>query len=242
MIEMKILRYIVGCLFLWLMACQQHESGEAIGEPVELTFKLNRMNVISRGLEGGDYLDVVSVYIVDANKTIVAKQENIQIEDQAAEVEVVFDKSYHLKRGVCTLMAVANHTSLPTFSSDSYDALINSRVHATASTDNFSPKDKVQPLSLMKEIELHAGSNNVEGELVRTFARLRIEVKNNSGSLPLKINSLVFSENFTQQQAYVFDDGTDRKYFDPTAAPVSTSIHAMQPFVTDANNAFKTIG
>ena len=229
---MKGMKYILGCLFLWLVACQQHEGVEPMEEPVELTFKLDLADGGSRGLVDGDYLNLVSVYIVDANKNIVASQENISVANNATEVEVTFDKNYDLKRGIHTLMAVANHGTLTGFASDNYDALMDNQVHSTKETDNISPKheDKVQPLSLMKEIELHAGSNQIEGELVRTFARFRIEVKNNSGSFPLKINSLTFSDNFTQQQAYVFDDGTDRKYSFDTGAPVSTSGHAMTPF------------
>lgn len=226
---MKGVRYIIGCLLLWLVACQQHEVVEPMEEPVELTFKLDLADDDSRGLEDGDYLDLVSVYIVDANKNIVASQENITVANNATEVEVTFGKSYNLKRGIHTLMAVANHRTL-IFEKNSYTALMNNQVHATSTTDNISSKNTVQPLSLMKEIELHAGNNQIEGELVRTFARLRIEVKNNSGSFPLKINSLTFSDNFTQQQAYVFDDGTDRKYSFGTDDPKSNSSHAKTPF------------
>lgn len=238
---MKIVRYIIGALLVVLMACQQHEEMETMEEPVKLTFKLSMADTGSRGLEDGDYLDVVSVYIVNANKEIVAKKENISV--GATEKVVVFEESDKLKRGIHTLMAVANHSSLGTnFVSGSYDDLINNRVHATSTTSNISPKNVVQPLSLMKEIELHAGNNQVEGELVRTFARLHIEVKNNSGSLPLRIKSLTFSENFSQQQAYVFDDGTDRKYFGETGAPVATYDQALTPFTLDNGKLFKTIG
>ena len=228
---MKGVRYIIGCLLVGLASCQQHETVELTEEPVSLTFKLDLVDKDSRGLADGDYLDVVSVYLVDANKTIVASQENIEVLDEATELEVKFERSDNLKRGIHTLMAVANHETLSSFGSDSYNELMANEVHATRNTGNVSPKDIVQPLSLMKEIELHAGHNEVEGELQRTFARLRIEVRNNSGSMPLKINSLTFSENFTQKQAYVFDDGTDRKYSFETGAPVSTSEHAREPFV-----------
>ena len=233
---MKGVRYIIGCLLLWLVACQQHEVVEPMEEPVELTFKLDLADGDSRALVDGDYLDLVSVYIVDGNKNIVASQENIPVANNATEVEVTFGKSYNLKRGLHTLMAVANHRTL-TFTKNDYAALMGNQVHSTDGTDNISPKTEVQPLSLMKEIELHAGNNQIEGELMRTFARFRIEVKNNSGSFPLKINSLTFSDNFTQKQAYVFDDGTDRKYFGTKGAPVSTSSNAKVAFP----NAGKTI-
>lgn len=240
---MKGLEYIfIGCLMLLLAACQPQDVMEESEELAELTFKIALSDSGSRGLKDGDYLDKVSVYLVNANKEIVARKENISVPDNATEIEVKFEKSDNLKRGIHTLMAVANHGTLNSFTNtDDYNALMNKQVYATTNTDNISPKNIIQPLSLMKEIELHAGHNEVEGELVRTFARLRIEVKNNSGSMPLKINRLTFSDNFSQKQAYVFDDGTDRKYTFDTGAPKSTSTHALQPFTTDDGQSYKTI-
>ena len=240
---MKGLEYIfIGYLMLLLAACQPQDVMEESEELAELTFKIALSDSGSRGLEDGDYLDKVSVYLVNANNEIVARKENISVSNYATEVEVKFEKNDKLKRGIHTLMAVANHGTLNSFTNtDDYNALMNKQVHATTNTDNISPKNIIQPLSLMKEIELHAGHNEIEGELVRSFARLRIEVKNNSGSMPLKINSLTFSDNFSQKQAYVFDDGTDRKYSFDTGAPISTSIHALQPFTTDNGQSYKTI-
>ena len=236
---MKVIRYMIGCLLMCLMACQQHESLEQSEEPVELIFKLNLKDDASRGLADGDVMNVVSVYLIDEANCIV-KKENIQVAN-ATEVEVTFGGNDNLKRGMYTLMAVANHATLPSFDSSSYTALMNNKVHATDQTDNISSKNVVQPLSLMKQVELQAGQNNVEGELVRTFARFRIEVKNNSGSMPLKIENLTFSNNFAQQQTYVFDDGSDRKYGGTAGAPVAASEHALVPFAKDANSSFKTI-
>ena len=238
---MKGIKYILGCLLVWLVSCQQHEVVNSMEDLAELTFKLDLADAGSRALADGDCLNLVSVYIVDAGKVIVASQENISVSEGATEVTVTFDKSYNLVRGMYTLMAVANHGTLSSFNSGSYDALMSNQVHATNGTGNISPKDVVQPLSLMKEIELHAGKNNIDGELVRTFARFRIEVKNNSGNLPLRVNGLSFSNNFTQQNAYVFDDGTDRKYFGNTGAPVSTSNYARTPFTKDAGKDYKEI-
>lgn len=266
---MKGLEYIfIGCLMLLLVACQPQDVMEESEELAELTFKIALSDSGSRGnvtdypsnptnwtqaekVVDGRYLYVVSVYLVDANKNIAASQENIVVDNQAVEKEVTFDKDYNLKRGIYTLMAVANHKDhtigaakyscglVGTWKSADYTELMNNQIISTA--ENISSKEIIQPLSLMKEIELHAGHNEIEGELVRSFARLRIEVKNNSGSMPLKINSLTFSDNFSQKQAYVFDDGTDRKYSFDTGAPVSTSTHALQPFITDDGQSYKTI-
>lgn len=251
---------IIGFLLVMLAGCEQHVAVEQ-DESAELTFRLSTSAQLSRGavtdypsmpenwsqaerVVDGRYLYTVSVYIVNTEKNIVAAQENIVVNNQEDEVTVTFDKSYDLKRGNYTLMAVANHDNhtvgsvtynsglTSAWGASNYNTLMNNRINASQ-TDNVSPCDVIQPLSLMKEIELHAGNNIIEGELTRTFARIRIEVKNNSGALPLKIKKLTFSNNFTQKQAYVFDDGTDRKYFGQVAAPSSTSVHALLPFATD---------
>ncbi len=265
---MKPIKIIIGLLLILLTGCTHYEGVDE-GEYVELTLKVQSMSTGGRGnvtdypttpnkwsqaerVADGRYIYNLSVYIVNSNKEVVAMQENLSIENQATEVLVTFDKSYGLKRGIYRLMAVANNSShtiddktyksglIGGWNATDYDALMNNKIGGNSS-DNISPYDVIQPLSLMKEVELHAGNNIIEGELVRTFARIRIEVKNNSGTLPLKINSLTFSDNFTQKEAYVFDDGTDRKYFNPTVAPVSTSEYAIQPFTVDSGGDCKTV-
>ena len=260
----NLLRYIYCLLLLSLVACQG--GGTLVDDDISLTLKL-ATGVTTRGnvtdspsnpdswsqaerAVDGRYIYSLSVYIIDANKNIVASQENIAVSDQATEVVVKFDKSEKLKRGVHTLMAVANNVNhtvgnttlnsgITQWAASNYTDLMNSKI--SVGNDFISPKDVVQPLSLMKEFEIHAGSNFVEGELTRTIARVRIEVKNDSGSLPLKLNNVTFSNNFAQQSAYIFDDGSDRKYFTPTGAITSTSNNALQPFVRDNNANYKTI-
>lgn len=251
-----------------LTGCQQYDGMEN-GKPVELSFRIATSSTATRGgvtdypttpsqwtqaerLVDGRYMYYLSVYIVNSENAIVASKENIEIDGQATEYTVIFDQSYGLKRGNYKLLAVANNTAhtiggttynsglVGTWESSDYESLMDNLIAGNA-TDNISPRDMVQPLSLVKDIELHAGNNVVDGELIRTFARIRIEIKNNSGTLPLQIKGLSFSDNFTQKQAYVFDDGTDRKYFDPTSAPVSTSLYALQPFTTDDGSDYKTI-
>ncbi len=259
---------ILGLLMLLLMGCE-HSDKETPNDNVELTLRIATSSVDTRGnvsdypstpaewtqaerAVDGRYMYALSVYVLNDKREVVAVQENIAISAGATEAVVTFDKSYNLKRGIYTLMAVANHANhtigTTTYNSGlssgwkagDYQSLMSNMINANSS-HNISPKDVVQPLSLMKTIELHSGNNSVEGELVRTFARIRIEVKNNSGTLPLKINGLTFSSNFTQKQAYVFDDGTDRKYFGTTGAPLSTSTHALLPFAYDASGNTKTV-
>ena len=147
---MKGLEYIfIGCLMLLLAACQPQDVMEESEELAELTFKIALSDSGSRGLEDGDYLNEVSVYLVNANNEIVARKENISVPNNATEVEVKFEKSDKLKRGIHTLMAVANHGTLNSFTNtDDYNALMNKQVHATTNTDNISPKNIISPLTL----------------------------------------------------------------------------------------------
>ena len=261
-------QYIISIVLLFLMIACNSMPTESSMDDVTLTLRLAADDGATRGnvtdnpnnaatwseaekLVDGRFLYTVSVYIVDKDNLIVASRENIVVQNQAEQVVVDFDETYNLTRGMYRVLAVANNadyniggdtynTGLSSdWKSGTFDALMNNKI--STSSDNVSPKDVVQPLSMMKEVELHAGNNHIEGELVRTFARIRIEVSNNSGVVPLKINNLTFSNNFTQQSAYVFDDGTDRKYFTPKAAIKSTSTHALQPFMKDDGATSKTI-
>ena len=262
------LKVVIGVLLLLLAGCKQADDVQ-LSQYAEVSCRISTTAIATRGnvsdypttpeqwsqaerATDGRYMYALSVYILNDKKQIIAVQENITLAPDATHVDVTFDKSYKLKIGVYTIMAVANYTDCTignttynsglnnTWSSHDYEALMNNKI-STQASHNISPKDVIQPLSMMKTVELHAGNNAIEGKLVRTIARLRIEVKNNSGTLPLSINSLSFSDNFTQQQAYVFDDGSERKYFGTTDAPVSTSQHAILPFAHDAMSSSKTI-
>lgn len=233
--------WLAGFLML-LAACQQQEGVESLEEAVELTFKLDLKDSQSRAdvspdLVDGNVFRNVSVYLLDANKIIKAKLEGIAV-DNLSEETVIFTKDqFKLKRGIYTLMAVANHPS--SWVCNTYDDLMAKTI--VTSADNIIPKNVVQPLSLMKEIELHAGMNYIEGELVRTFAKFRIDVKNNS-STSLRVKDLQFSSNFTQEQAYVFDNGNDnRTYGFQTAAPIASATGALTPFTKDEGKDYQEI-
>lgn len=75
-----------------------------------------------------------------------------------------------------------------------------------------------QALSLVKDIALSSGENYLSGELIRTYARIRIVVENNSfheaKDLTLTVSNLKFSNNYAQRYAYLFaePDNEDRLY------------------------------
>lgn len=164
-----------------------------------------------------------------------------------------------------TLVAVANH-SATTLSSKSYSGLteLQSKIStiitafnaATASggianfTSTYSDfiqykiaaggdyicPQQPQPLVLVKHIDLHPGNNEVTGELLRTYSRIRIEVQNNSDSQDLTVQELSFCDYFAQQEAYLFynPDNLDSRFTGMSVgSPTVTSTEAIKPFVAN---------
>ena len=94
-----------------------------------------------------------------------------------------------------------------------------------ASGDNICNVTSVYPLSLQKQVKLNPGENTVSGELKRTYARLRINVRNQSAEGDLTVTSLTFPTRFTRKSVNLFTEGgTDE------VAPVATSAGAVTPF------------
>ena len=101
-----------------------------------------------------------------------------------------------------------------------------------SSSSSFICPAMPQPLTLAKEIELSPGTNNVSGELLRTFSRIRLSVENMS-NVDLTLHSLSFSSNTTKDQTYLFSlpDSPDRVYSVGTKkAPVVSSTDAIVRF------------
>lgn len=121
------------------------------------------------------------------------------------------------------------------FTETSFPDFFNARFDA--GTDRICPKNP-QPLTLVMDVNLQPGDNEVEGELVRTYSRIRIEVENNANhekeDLELTVANLTFSNNFAQRYAYLFSDpdDEDRNYTGMgRGAMTITSDEAITPFV-----------
>ena len=67
-------------------------------------------------------------------------------------------------------------------------------------------KQLPQPLVMIREVTLDTGENKVSGLLSRTFARVRLEVKNNDKSSLIGVSGLSFQDNYASQKAYLFND------------------------------------
>lgn len=189
-------------------------------------------------MRDGQKMYRVSVYLVSGGVVERHQQlEYAQLNDDKTEATVTFDQLDYTK--AYQLYAVANHgdytaTGVPLtgYLSDLPD---NQSPHnitlSTSGTDYICDKAKVYPLTLQKEIHLNPGANTVSGELVRTFARVRINVRNQSTSNDLQLTSLNFPA-MAQASTNIFAPAASTNY-----APVPTSAYAITPFEADMNLA-----
>lgn len=194
-------------------------------------------------MRDGQKMYRVSVYLVSGGVVERHQQlEYAQLNDDKTEATVTFDQLDYTK--AYQLYAVANHgdytatgVSLKGYLSDLPDNQSPQNVTlSTSSTNYICDKAKVYPLTLQKEIHLNPGANTVSGELVRTFARVRINVRNQSTSNDLQLTSLTFPA-MAQASANIFAPAASTNY-----APVSTSAYAITPFEANMNLAKVTDG
>lgn len=205
----------------------------------------------------GRYLYRVTAFLLQDSRLVAVKDLDLSGEDEPAEAYMSFDGNF--VHGKYTLMVVANYSAhtaddgengvktyagldgfsstvgnilntsgvLENFTSTYAESFFNFRL---ASEEGLCPKVP-QPLTLVKEIELHPGTNVIEGELLRTYSRIKIAIENQSDE-ELKVGSLDFSDLFTQTRAYLFHN--KGKLSERTSINVAHS-HAITPF--DASEA-----
>ena len=65
-----------------------------------------------------------------------------------------------------------------------------------------------QPLVMIRSVELENGDNQLTGTLSRTFARVRIAVKNNDKTQYLGVYGFTFADSYASGRTYLFNDVT----------------------------------
>ena len=221
---------IIACCIL-LIGCNQEENGmQEDNHPASLSvsFALS-YDAQSRGLEDldddatvenwekvvdGRMIYNLAVFLVQGNdiryRQIITEENLNATKDQAT---VTFS---NLNHGSYILYAVANFND---FSSEYKGALqmnantitaseLLSKTISTIAPSYLCRKNTPYPLTMKKDIVLQPGHNTVEGELVRTYARLRLTVRNQSSIADLKVNSLSLNTNFTNSSAGLFTEKT----------------------------------
>lgn len=170
----------------------------------------------------GRYLYRVTVLLVDASNKLVGYKDwdtDIKSSTNTTSLSTTF---YGIPSGATyTMYALANYSGIENVkhggTTKTYNGLSNfpnisgltvgSNVSTLitnlkaykldAGSDHFAPLIP-QPLTLVKEITLPANSGNyaVNGELIRTYARLRIEMANRSTSYPINLDAFSLTKGF----------------------------------------------
>lgn len=212
-------------LLLMLGSCKQQEQPWENEEEAMVSFTLSSpVDADSRGsvstypkdpsqwndnekLADGRYFKDITVMILKDNA--LQAYEDFNVTDKSAQVKIPFSETFNA--GTYTLMAVANYTHLNDFKTllegfkngnKSYSELMSYKL--SAGDDGLMHSETVQPLTLIKEINLHPGQNQLSGEMLRTYSRIRIEVRNQSDIKDLMVNGISFSDNFAQKEAYLW--------------------------------------
>ena len=215
---MKKVRNFLGMvlLLIWgITSCQQEGLGET--DKVSLVVNLGSPKVIvnSRATGDDDLVDGnrfyrVTLLIVDANQRLVAMKDwtdiqttlptsvtttfkNLQPSTTYRMIVVANYSAYGSWNGLSDFPGLSNLT----VGSDISTTLtaLNNYVLPSAGADYVVAKNP-QPLSLVQEFTTPAGGGlELSGELMRTYARLRIEISNRSENYSLSVNSLKFGSN-----------------------------------------------
>lgn len=231
---------------LVMCGCTEHEyiDGPMQGTSLTVTFQSTEERLETRGVEDLDDNGTVSELeeVVDGRRmyrlavflvrdgaveaSAVLEKGDPRFEAGNTEATVSFDNLDYNKP--YQLYAVANYGEYDSQTSGHLSAITdvtgNMQV-ASSATSALCPKATPYPLTLKKEIALQPGTNFVSGELVRTYARVRINIRNQSKA-DLQITKLSFADRFTQRTAPLFAEGGTAN-----ATPSVTSGDAVTPFV-----------
>lgn len=196
----------------------------------------------------GRFLYRVTAFLLQGNRLVAHKDLTLDGEPDQATID--FEANF--THGAYTLMVVANysafeaedgnitmhyngitgfagtvdeiltHNTIDNFTNTYADSFMNFEIESVNGVCRRVP----QPLTLVKEIELHPGTNVISGELIRTYSRVRIAVENNSDE-ELSLYSMNFADVFTQTKAYLFPG---RGYAGQKVAINVASTNALTPF------------
>ena len=197
----------------------------------------------------GRFLYRVTAFLLQGNRLVAHK--DLTLDGEPGQATIDFEANF--THGAYTLMVVANysafeaedggnvtmhyngitgfastveeiltHSTIDNFTNTYADSFMNFQIESMNGVCRRVP----QPLTLVKEIELHPGTNVINGELIRTYSRIRIAVENNSDE-ELILTSMSFDDIFTQSKAYLFEG---KGFINSKANIDVTSSNAMTPF------------
>ena len=242
-------KLIILCCVLLVTACQNNDDVTGTEGPASLTLTVrSRENsTLTRGVEDLDDNGTVTdeelfvdgrkmyrlaVFLFDGTKAVsstVLEADDPRFTNGNTEATVSFTFLDYSK--TYKLYAVANygnHEGITGNLTSITESNVTTALTVTASGDNLCNHNTAYPLVLKQDINLTPGANTVSGELSRTYARVRINVRNQSTLNNLYITKLNFASKFTRKKADLFTEGGAAE-----VSPVTTSADAITPFVQD---------
>ena len=246
-------RYIFYKL-LWLMSllflasCQQEECSQTEGKAsLQLTFKALENTLHTRGVEDLDDDGTVSeeeiivdgrkmyrlaVFLLDGTRVVsstVLEADDTRFGNDNTEATVSFENlDYSMTYKLYAVANYGDYNGLTGKLADVNGNNVTSGLTVSASDDKLCNKGTPYPLTLVKDIALSPGVNTISGELIRTYARIRINVRNQSSTNDLYISNLSFPAKFTQNSVDIFTEGGTAN-----AQPMVASADAITPFVAN---------
>ena len=234
-----------------MVACNQeaydeNENGTSMGQAsLIINIKSSNLELSSRGIEDlnddgtisdqelfvdGQKMYRLAVYLIESGTTVKSSTV-LEFDDQRfmngnTEATVSFDNlEYHKSYQVYAIANYGNYNGITGGFSGVTSNNITQTHKVNAGTGNVCSSATPYPLTLKKEIQLEPGLNYVSGELIRTYARLRINVSNQSALKDMNITNLSFPAKFVQTSADLFTPGGTAN-----ATPTVTSTNTIVPF------------
>lgn len=242
-----ILHQLLFAFGLLLLAACSHDNCPQVDEKSSLELKLKSSGsmIQARGVEDlnddgtisellkfvdGSKIYRLAVFLMDGNTeaaSVVLEATDGRFKSENTEATVAFENLDYSK--TYTLYAVANYGDYGNnneikghLSVVSADNIASGTV--SASSDNLCNRNTPYPLTLTQQVKLTPGMNQVSGELVRTYSRIRINIRNQS-SYNLTVTKLEFASDITQSNANLFIEGGSANQ-----RPVVTSNDAITTF------------
>lgn len=237
-------RWLIWMGMLLLVACRQDDCTQTEGTAqLRFQMKATGSSLQTRGVEDlnddgtvseaeaivdGRRMYRLSVFLLDGTRVVsstVLEADDERFSNDHTEATVSFDNLDYTK--TYKLYAVANYGTYNGLTGKLSEVTAGNMT-VSASNDKLCNKNTPYPLTLAKDISLSPGVNNVGGELVRTYARIRINVRNQSATNDLTVTKLSFPTKFTQSSVDIFNEGGTAD-----AQPVVTSPDAITPFAAN---------
>ena len=234
------------CCMLLLAACHNNDFPKPEGgASLHLNLKGTESDIVTRGVEDlnddgtiseeekiidGGKMYRLAVFLLYENTIVsstVLEADDPRFTNGNTEANVSFIHLDYSK--VYKLYAVANYGNYGTLEGNLQnvnESNVTSGLTVTASDGNICNSKTPYPLTLSRDINLTPGINSISGELLRTYARIRINIRNQSSLNNLYITKLNFAQKFTQSSARLFATGGTA-----SVTPTATSANAITSFV-----------